>query len=74
MAATATAGDTMKAVVREKYGPPDVLELREVEKPELANDGVLVWTASEVCRQVRLISRPSSCGHRRRCLRGCGRW
>jgi NADPH:quinone reductase-like Zn-dependent oxidoreductase len=32
----------MKAIVREKYGPPDVLELREVEQPELADDGVLV--------------------------------
>lgn len=33
---------TMKAVVRDRYGSSDVLELREVEKPELTNDGVLV--------------------------------
>jgi NADPH:quinone reductase-like Zn-dependent oxidoreductase len=33
---------TMKAIVRDKYGSPDVLELREVEKPELTDDGVLV--------------------------------
>jgi NADPH:quinone reductase-like Zn-dependent oxidoreductase len=33
---------TMRAIVREKYGPPDVLELEEVEKPELTDDGVLV--------------------------------
>jgi len=33
---------TMKAVVRDSYGSPDVLELREVEKPELADDGILV--------------------------------
>ncbi|MGZ4382813.1 MAG: NAD(P)-dependent alcohol dehydrogenase [Gaiellaceae bacterium] len=32
----------MKAIVREKYGPPDVLELQEVAKPELTGDGVLV--------------------------------
>jgi NADPH:quinone reductase-like Zn-dependent oxidoreductase len=32
----------MKAIVREKFGQPEVLELREVEKPELADDGVLV--------------------------------
>ena len=33
---------TMKAIVRDKYGSPDVLELQEVEKPELTDDGVLV--------------------------------
>ncbi len=32
----------MRAIVHDKYGPPDVLELREAEKPELADDGVLV--------------------------------
>jgi len=32
----------MKAIVQERYGPPDVLELREVERPELTDDGVLV--------------------------------
>jgi len=43
MAATATErATTMKATVRDKYGAPDVLELQEVEKPELADDGVLV--------------------------------
>jgi NADPH:quinone reductase-like Zn-dependent oxidoreductase len=33
---------TMKAVVRDSYGSPDVLALREVEKPELTDDGILV--------------------------------
>jgi NADPH:quinone reductase-like Zn-dependent oxidoreductase len=43
MAATAMEGaTTMKAVVHEKYGPPEVLELRAVEKTELADDGVVV--------------------------------
>lgn len=32
----------MKAVVRDRYGSPDVLELREVERPEVVDDGVLV--------------------------------
>jgi NADPH:quinone reductase-like Zn-dependent oxidoreductase len=33
---------TMRAVVRDRYGPADVLELRTVEVPEVADDEVLV--------------------------------
>jgi len=33
---------TMKAIVRDKYGPPDGVDLQEVEKPELTDDGLLV--------------------------------
>src|SRR5438552_2701847 len=33
---------TMTALVRERYGSPDVLELGEVDKPDLVDDGVLV--------------------------------
>jgi NADPH:quinone reductase-like Zn-dependent oxidoreductase len=32
----------MRAVIRNRYGSPDVLELQEVEVPMLADDGVLV--------------------------------
>jgi NADPH:quinone reductase-like Zn-dependent oxidoreductase len=32
----------VKAVVRDRYGSPDVVELQEIEKPDLADDGVLV--------------------------------
>jgi NADPH:quinone reductase-like Zn-dependent oxidoreductase len=35
-------GTTMKAVLRERYGPAELLRLGEVDKPELADDGVLV--------------------------------
>ena len=33
---------TMKAIVHERYGPPDVLELREVELPAITDEQVLV--------------------------------
>lgn len=33
---------TMKAIVQDTYGSPDVLELREIPKPEIADDEVLV--------------------------------
>jgi NADPH:quinone reductase-like Zn-dependent oxidoreductase len=32
----------MKAIVQDRYGSPDVLELRDVEKPVVGDDGVLV--------------------------------
>nr|MDQ5819414.1 NAD(P)-dependent alcohol dehydrogenase [Actinomycetota bacterium] len=32
----------MKAIVQDKYGSPDVLELRDIDKPEIADEEVLV--------------------------------
>jgi NADPH:quinone reductase-like Zn-dependent oxidoreductase len=32
----------MKAIVQDEYGSPDVLELRDIDKPEIADDEVLV--------------------------------
>ena len=32
----------MKAIVYDRYGPPDVLELREIEEPEVGETEVLV--------------------------------
>ena len=43
MAANAPAHQTtMKAIVRERYGPPDVLELRDVERPAIDDDSILI--------------------------------
>jgi NADPH:quinone reductase-like Zn-dependent oxidoreductase len=42
MVQSGESGWAMKAVVYEKYGSPDVLELREIAKPSVADDEVLV--------------------------------
>ena len=33
---------TMKAAVRDRFGSPDVVEIREIEKPTPADDELLV--------------------------------
>ena len=51
----------MKAIVHDRFGSPDVLELRDVEKPEVTDDGVLVRVhASSVNRAdwYGLVGRP----------------
>ena len=32
----------MKAIAQDKYGSPDVLELRDIDKPEIGDDDVLL--------------------------------
>jgi NADPH:quinone reductase-like Zn-dependent oxidoreductase len=32
----------MKAIVQDTYGPPDVLQLREIDMPTIGGDEVLV--------------------------------
>jgi len=32
----------MKAIVYERYGSPDVLQLREIDRPSVSDDSVLV--------------------------------
>jgi NADPH:quinone reductase-like Zn-dependent oxidoreductase len=32
----------MQAIVHSRYGPPDGLELRDIEKPAISDDAVLV--------------------------------
>jgi NADPH:quinone reductase-like Zn-dependent oxidoreductase len=39
---TMTEQATMRAIVSERYGPPDVLELRDVDRPVVEDDRVLV--------------------------------
>jgi NADPH:quinone reductase-like Zn-dependent oxidoreductase len=39
---TLTEEDIMKAIVQDKYGSPDVLELREIDKPAIGDRDVLV--------------------------------
>jgi NADPH:quinone reductase-like Zn-dependent oxidoreductase len=34
--------DTMKAIVQDTYGSPDVLELRDIDKPVVGDDDVLI--------------------------------
>jgi NADPH:quinone reductase-like Zn-dependent oxidoreductase len=48
----------MKAIVRDTYGSPEVLELRDIDKPEIADDEVLVHVhAAGVGRDVWHIMR-----------------
>ncbi len=36
----------MKAAIKERHGPPEVVELRVVEKPVPVDDRVIIWAAN----------------------------
>jgi hypothetical protein len=38
----------MKAIVYGRYGSPDVLELRDIDRPAVTDDGVLVGCRGQV--------------------------
>ena len=45
----------MKAIVHDRYGSTDVLELVDVDKPPLADDGVLVRVraaSAKTCEEI----------------------
>ena len=44
----------MKAFLRDRYGSPDVLELRDVDMPAVADDGVLVRIRASSLNQADL--------------------
>lgn len=59
-------GGSMRAIVYERYGPPEVLEVRRVDKPSPKDDEVLIKThvttvSSADCR-MRSLSMPTGFG------------
>jgi NADPH:quinone reductase-like Zn-dependent oxidoreductase len=42
----------MRAIVVDRYGPPEVLQLREVERPEPGDDGVLVRVSAAAVNRI----------------------
>src|SRR5207253_1072989 len=70
LATTATAAQAtmMKAIVQDKYGSPDILNLREVDRPEPLDDEVLVRVhaaAVNTADWIALIGRPYAAAHSR---------
>jgi NADPH:quinone reductase-like Zn-dependent oxidoreductase len=44
----------MKAIVQERYGPPDVLTLMDVDKPVAADGELLVKVHGTSCAVIRI--------------------
>ena len=49
--------EKMKAILCTRYGPPDVLELREIEKPQPEDDEVLIRTYGSSINTVDIVAR-----------------
>ena len=48
--------DATKAIIQKEYGPPDVLELGDIERPEIGDGEVLVRVRGTPCCGVVMMS------------------
>ena len=74
----------MKAIVQDRFGPPDVLELREIDEPQAGDGDVLVQVSAAsvnpadwyAMAEVPYVARPQMAaqaeGHQGRHRRGRG--
>ena len=46
--------DATKAIIQKEYGPPDVLELGDIERPEIGDGEVLVRVRAAVLLEEKL--------------------
>ena len=63
----------MRAVVRDRYGPPEVLRVGEVDRPEPASDGPPPWLVMPVAVAARQIARAVARRRREAVITGHGK-